>query len=120
LDIAFLKSSKVDHKLELFYPNGTIIESNWCTYLNSITYSSWKCMLYFNDPDSEVSLGIDWSIMMHANNCYLSKYRYITNVFTDEIQMHSDIDIYMQNLQLVNNWFSSLERTCYKCIFWKK
>jgi hypothetical protein len=73
--------------------------------------------LVFGHDENEVNLMLDGTLTMHTNICYLSKYRYITNVNLSREDISKEIDQYISNLEMVNAGTVSLQESCYRCIY---
>lgn len=84
------------------------------TYLRSDVENT---TLIFWHEENEINLMLDGSLTMHTNICYLSKYRYITNVWHTSEKIEQDIALFRENLGNVNARWISLEKACYRCIY---
>jgi hypothetical protein len=73
-----------------------------CKYYTYLSEDETNKSLVFGHEENEVNLMLDGSLTMHTNICYLSKYRYITNVFHPQKQISKDLDQFILNLKNVN------------------
>ena len=114
IDFAFWQHPISDYTNKQF-----ITEKLWtqdCKYFSYALFDN--DVIHFTHPENEINLMLWGDITMHTNICYLSKYRYITNIFQSEDKIKSDISIFYSNLESVNKNSISLSHSCYKCIYW--
>lgn len=90
----------------------------WTKDCKYFTYMDFNGVdVFFNHEENEINIMLNWDLTMHTNICYLSKYRYICNVFDNNDQQKSDFEKFYENLKKVNTE-KTLFKKCYKCIYW--
>jgi hypothetical protein len=104
-----------DHAQHIFYSEK--LGTSTCKYLTYLSKKEESETLVFGHEENEVNLMLDGTLTMHTNICYLSKYRYITNINLPTDIISKEIDQYISNLEMVNAGDIPLQEACYRCIY---
>ncbi len=112
----YAKHPYPDHAARLFHSEKLWTET--CKYNTYLEKQKETGVLVFGHEENEVNLMLDGALTMHTNICYLSKYRYITNVNHPPETVSDEIDEFVSNLAMVNAGWVSLKEACYRCIYW--